>query len=177
MKQVVKIACLLGIVLLSATGLQAQSQANAIDKYFKQYVDNEDFTVVYISGKMFELLGKLDLDKETLSMEDEEDMDAIMDIAREMQGLRILTTEKDADRYYREAKSKINTKEYEVLMTVRDDDGENLEFLVLEDKETNKIAELLLLAGGGGDDFTLLSFVGNLSMEKISRLAREIEKK
>ena len=174
MKRVTQIVGLLGIALLSFTGLQAQTQANVIDKYFKQYVDNEDFTVVYISGKMFELIGRLDLDSETLSMDDEGDVDAIMDLAQDMKGLRILTTEVDVDRYYKEAKSLINTKEYEILMTVRTTDGDNVEFLVLEDSQTKKINELLLLAGG--DDFVLLSFVGNLDMNKISRLAKELEK-
>lgn len=151
----------------------SQSQANAIDKYFQQYVDNEDFTVVYISGRMFEMMGKLDIDKKSLSMKDDEDMAAIMDIAREMKGLRILTTEKNAEKYYKEAKAKIDTREYEVLMTVRTQEGDNIEFLVQENKETKKIAELLLLAGG--DEFVLLSFVGNLDIEKIVRLAKELD--
>ena len=33
-----------------------QAQANAIDKYFQQYVDDDRFTVVYISSKLFELI-------------------------------------------------------------------------------------------------------------------------
>ena len=165
---------LLLLFWLAPQGLQAQSQANVIDKYFQQYVDNEDFTVVYISGKMFELIGQLDIDKEALAMQDDEDMAALMEIAREMKGLRILTTEKDAGKYYAEAKSKINTKEYEVLMTVRTQDGDNVEFLVQEQPDTGKVAELLLLVGG--DEFVLLSFVGNLDMEKIVRLASELDK-
>ena len=174
MKRVTKFICLLGIALLSMNVASAQSQANAIDKYFKKYVDNEDFTVVYISGKMFELIGRLDIDAKTLDLDDDEDAEAIMDIARDMKGLRILTTEVNAESYYKEAKQMISTKEYEVLMTVRTTDGDNVEFLVLEDPNSSKIAELLLLSGG--DDFVLLSFVGNLDLDKISRLANEMEK-
>ena len=58
-------------------------------------------------------------------------------------------------------------------MTVRSQDGDNVEFLVQENKETKKISELLLLSGG--DEFVLLSFVGNLDMEKIVRLAQEMD--
>jgi hypothetical protein len=163
----------LALALLVPTFGYSQSQANVIDKYFQQYVDSEDFTVVYISGKLFEMIGRLDIDKESLSIEDDADMEAIMDIAREMKGLRILTTDKNPEKYYQEAKAKINTKEYEVLMTVRSPDGDNVEFLVQENKETKKISELLLLSGG--DEFVLLSFVGNLDMEKIVRLAKEMD--
>lgn len=173
MKQVQMLFVLCGLLLMSFGPLSAQSEVNAIDKFFKQYLENDDFTVVYISGKMFELFGKLDIDKETLSLDDDEDVEAIMDIAQDMKGLRILTTDINAERYYKEAKEKINTQEYEILMTVRTQDGENVEFLVLETAE-NKIAELLLLVGG--DDFALLSFVGNFDLEKISRLAEELDK-
>lgn len=164
----------LALTLLAPTFGYSQSQANAIDKYFQQYVDNGDFTVVYISGKMFEMLGDLNIDKETLNMEDEEDMEAIMDIAQQMKGLRILTTDVDSQKYYKEAKSKIKTSEYEVLMTVRTQEGDNIEFLVLESEDSKKVNELLLLVGG--DDFVLLSFVGDLDMEKVMKLANEIDK-
>lgn len=174
MKSIKFTLLLVAFCILGATASYGQSQANAIDKYFKQYVDSKDFTVVYISGKMFELFGKLDIDKETLDLDDEADVEAIMDIARDMKGLRILTTDINVSQYYKEAKAKINTGEYEVLMTVRTRDGDNVEFLILENKANNKIAELLLLVGG--DDFVLLSFVGNLDLDKIVKLANEMEK-
>lgn len=174
MKKLKILLTVLALAFLAPVFGYSQTQANAIDKYFQQYVDNKDFTVVYISGKMFEMLGKLDIDKETLSMDDDEDMEAIMDIAQQMKGLRILTTDINAEKYYNEAKSKINTGEYEVLMTVRTQDGDNVEFLVLENEKTKKVNELLLLVGG--DDFVLLSFVGNIDMDKILKLAQEIDK-
>lgn len=154
--------------LLSVLTMQAQTtQANAIDKYFQQYVDDQRFTVVYISPKLFQMLGKLDINK----FDDEDETQAIMDIAKDLQGLRILISDENAMNLYKEAKSKINTKEYEPLMTVRDRDGDNVEFLVHE--SGNIIQELLLLVGG--DEFILMSFVGNLDLNKISKLAKSIE--
>lgn len=154
--------------LFSFSNLQAQS--NAIDKYFQQYVDDDRFTVVYISSKLFELIGKLDVDG--LDFEDKE-AEAVMDIAKDLKGLRVLVAEEDAMALYKEAKQKINTKEYEILMTVRDKDGDNVEFLVKEDAN-NVINELLLMVGGE-DEFVLLSFVGKIDMDKISKLAKTIE--
>lgn len=158
----------LALLLAPAFTAGAQSQVNAIDKYFQQYVDDERFTVVYISPKLFQMIGKLDIDK----FDSDREAQAIMDIAQDLQGLRILVSEEDAMELYQEAKSKINTDEYEVLMTVRDRDGDNVEFLVRDDG-SNIIEELLLLVGG--DEFVMLSFVGTLDLNKISQLARTIE--
>jgi hypothetical protein len=139
----------------------AFSQADAIEKYFEKYMEDENFTVVYISPKMFELVAKVT----------PEDMDQdVKDVIKDLKGLRILTTEYNTAAFYKEAKSKINTNEYEVLMTVRDD-GNNVEFLV---KDTGDVInELLLLVGG--DEFVLMSFVGNIDLNKIAKLAKNID--
>ncbi len=161
-------AILLAFAAICCFGtLHAQSDANAIDKYFKQYIDNEDFSVVYISPKLFQMLGRLDVDV----FEGDEEAEAVLDMAKDIQGLRILITEVNPGKYYEEAKTKINTKEYEVLMTVRSADGDDVDFYGIE--SDGVIKELLLLVGG--DEFVLLSFVGNLDLNKISRLAKEIE--
>lgn len=148
------------------------AQANAIDKYFSQYVNDQNFTVVYISPKLFQMMDKLNIK----GIDDEEDR-AIMEIAKDLRGLRILTTDVNALKYYKEAKSKINTNEYEVLMTVRDKDGENFEFYVKEAPGTNGsvVEEFFLLAGGDNEDFVLISFVGKIDLNKITQLARTIE--
>ena len=163
---------ILVVLILATLAFQQRAEAqtaNAIDKYFQQYVDDERFTVVYISSKLFELIGKLDVDG--LDMDDEE-AEAILELAKDMRGLRILVSEDDSDALYEEAKGKIDTKEYEVLMTVRNKDEENFEFLVKE--EGDVINELLMLVGGG-DEFVLMSFVGKIDMEKVSKLAKTIE--
>jgi len=161
-----KYLSLLTIVLIGfLSPLNAQ---DAITKYFNQYVDDERFTVVYISPKMFEILGKLDIDE----LQDEE-AQIIMDVVSELEGLRVLTTEETPLKFYEEAKSKINTKEYEVLLTVRDE-GENVQFLIKD--EGNTINELLLLVGGE-DEFVLLSFMGNIDLDKIAQLAKKLDVK
>ena len=50
----------LALVFISSLGLQAQN--DAISRYFDQYVEDENFTTVYVSPKMFQILGKLDLE-------------------------------------------------------------------------------------------------------------------
>lgn len=149
----------------------AMAQTNAIDLFFSQYVEDENFTVVYISPKLFQMIGKLDVD----AIDDEEGQ-AIMEIAKDLRGLRILTTDINPMQYYKEAKGKINTKDYEVLMTVRDKDGDNVEFFVKETAGGNgSVFDELFLLVGGEDDFVLLSFVGQIDIEKISKLADSIK--
>ena len=159
-------------LIASCLSMAAFAQANAIDKYFSQYVNDKNFSVVYISPRLFQMMDKLNIN----GMDDVEDR-AILDIAKDLRGLRILTTDVNALQYYKEAKSKINTSEYEVLMTVRDKDGENVEFYVKEapGSNGNVFEEFFLMAGGDNEDFVLISFVGKINLDKITKLAKTIQ--
>lgn len=144
----------------------AFAQDDAIVKYFNQYMENDNFTSVYISPKMFQMISKIEVD--------DPDYNELKPILADIKGLRILVNETEPAKYYNEAIAKINTKEYEVLMTIKDD-GENVRFLTKENAQGN-ISELLLMVGGG-DEFVLLSFVGNLDLQKISKLANKLDVK
>ncbi|MBK8704897.1 MAG: DUF4252 domain-containing protein [Saprospiraceae bacterium] len=156
------------VIALLPVAASLQAQANAIEKYFSQYVEDDRFSVVYISSRLLNMMKDADIEDF-----DDEESKVIMEIAKDLKGLRILSTDVTPDKFYKEAKEKINTSEYEVWMTVRDKDGDNVEFLVKENKE-KKIEELLMLISG--DEFMLLSFVGNIDLDKVSKLADEIEK-
>ena len=152
---------------LVACSAPSFAQTDAISNYFEQYVDDERFTVVYLSPKMFQILGKLDLDE----LEDKEAAE-VMDVVSDLKSLRILTTDENTMGFYEEAQQKLDTKGYDVLMTVRSDD-ENVNFLVKDDGG-NVIHELLLLVGGN-EDFVMMSFVGDINLKKISKLAKTID--
>ena len=169
MKYTKWIIAILTIACFSFGQLAAQT-SSAIDKYFKQYVDDDRFTVVYISPTLSQTFKNLDVDG--IDFGDDEEAEAIMEIAKNLEGLRILTTEENAAEFYKEAKSKIDTKEYEVLLTVKEKDGDNVEFLVKREGE-KVINELLLLAGG--DEFALISFVGKIDLDQISKLANAMD--
>lgn len=156
------------VAILAANGLFGQ--ANAIDKYFKQYLDDERFSVVYISARMFRIFDKLAVDE--MDMDDDEAR-AMVEMAKDLNGLRILSTDENVEAFYNEAKSKINLQEYEILMTVRSKREDNVDFLIKEEGDT--ITELLMLVGGH-DSFALLSFVGKIDLNKVSNFAKEIEK-
>jgi hypothetical protein len=138
---------------------------DGIVKFFNNYLDDERFTVVYITPKMFQMIAKLDAK--------DPDYQSVKTILQDLKGLRVLTTEdKNANQFYREALAKFNSNEYELLMKVRDK-GENVHFWTKENPN-GTIGELLLLVGGA-KEFTLISFVGNIDLQKISKLADKLK--
>ncbi len=157
-------------VLILSAGLSTptQAQADAISKYFSKYMDDERFTVVYISGKMFEMFNKMDIDL------NDDEAEAILSVVKDMKGLRILTTEEGGQKFYDEALSIINKNEYEVLMTVREGKKENVQFLIKESGD-NVIDELLLLIGGEDEEFVLMSFVGKIDLNEVSKLQKAFD--
>ncbi len=159
---------LLGI--LFATFLSAQ-ETNAIDRYFQQYLEDERFSVVYISPRVFQLLDRVDLGQVEV---DDDESEIVKDLAKDLRGLRILTTDETPEAFYAEAKQKIDTKAYELLMTIRKGKRSNVEFLIHEEAD-GVISELLMIAGGP-DSFSLISFVGKIDLNTVTRLADEMEK-
>lgn len=157
---------LISLLFILSIAINVQAQEDAIVRYFNQYVDNDDFTSVFISPKMFQMMAKLDIN--------DPDYQSVKQVFKDIKGLRILTTEKDPQKFYNEALSKINTKEYELLMTVKDKD-ENVRFLTKE-APNGTISELLLISGDK-DEFVLLSFTGTINLDEISKLSNKLDVK
>ncbi|MBL7817671.1 MAG: DUF4252 domain-containing protein [Saprospiraceae bacterium] len=145
--------------------LSIMAQNNAVEKFFNQYMDDEAFTVVHVTPKMFQMIAKLDIKDK-----DYGDAKAVL---QDLKGLWILSTENNAKapQLYKEATSKINTNEYELLMTVRDK-GDNVRFWT---KESNGTINELLMLVGEANEFTLISFVGKIDLDKISKLSNKID--
>ena len=153
---------ILSFMAVVFTTLSASAQQDAITKYFNKYIDDETFNVVYISPKMFSMVSKIEIE----DMEPE-----LQEVIASMKGLRILHTEQNALQYYNEALKTINTSEYELLLTARGE-GENVRFMV---KDNGDIVEELLMIVGGDTDFALLSFIGNIDLKKIGKLAKALD--
>jgi len=158
-----KISSLILYFFVSISLLHAQ---NAIDKYYGQYADDPEFTSVVISSKMFELFAKIDVD----DPENKEVVDAMSDL----KGIKILTFESDENASnkidYQDAIKQIG-KEYEMLMSV-DSEGEKVRFFILEEGEI--IKELFMVVGGQGKLF-LMSLVGNIDLDKMSKLSKSMD--
>jgi hypothetical protein len=153
------------LIVLVIFAVQAQAQ-DAISKFFSKYQNDESFSNVTVSSKMFSLF----TDMEVNSPEDKEVINAIS----KLKGLRILAKEdaRNARELYKEAFTLIPAKDYEELMTVRDKDAD-MKFFIKDDGK-GKISELLMVMGGN-NDFMILSLFGEIDLKQISRLGRKMD--
>ena len=159
------------ILILAVTALittvSALGQNDAITKYFDKYVDDERFTMVYVSPKVFELAARMEIESDDIDQE-------VIDIIKELKGLRVLSYEGEggeAIAFYKEAKSMIDLSKYEELITARDGD-ENVHIMF---QGSGDIVNELFMLIGGDDTFTMLSFVGNIDLKKVGKLANMMD--
>jgi Domain of unknown function (DUF4252) len=154
----------LSFVLTAA--FSANAQNDAISRFFDKYINDERFTVVYISPKMFQMVSKIETN--------DPEWNNVREIVKDITGLRVLVSEDitNGNELYSEALGKVPTTEYSELLTVRDG-KENVRFWT-KDNGGDVIEELLLLVGSP-DEFVLLSFTGKIDLDKISTLAKTLD--
>ena len=162
MKKIFAIALL---IITSTPSLVAQ---DAISKFFSKYQNDESFSQVTVSSKMFGLFTNIEAD----SPEDKEVLEAIS----KLKGLRILAKQdaRNARELYKEAFSLIPAKEYEELMSVRDKD-KDMKFLIKEGA-AGKISELIMIMGGNSE-FMVLSLFGEIDLKQVSRIGKKMDVK
>jgi len=157
-----------GAVILTAMLLSvaAMAQNDAISKFFSKYQNDESFTYANISSKMFSMFTNMEVEKK----EDQEVLNAIS----KLKGLRILQKQdaRNARELYKEALAVIPTKEYEELMSIRDQD-KDMKFFVKE-ISPSKIGELLMIMGGN-DEFMVLTLFGEIDLKQVGRMGRQMD--
>ncbi len=158
-----KLAMGMMMMMVSAVAL---AQGDAISKFFSKYQNDESFSQVTVSSKMFSLFTNMEVE----SAEDKEVLDAIS----KLKGLRILAKEDARDGYalYKEAMAMVPVKEYEELMSVRDKD-KDMKFFIKE-SSPGKISELLMLAGGN-EEFMVLSLFGEIDLKQVGKIGSKMD--
>ena len=100
-------------LVLSAVALlmafQVSAQNDAISKYFAKYQDDDKFTHVNISGKMFSMINNIEV-------EDDEDR-ALVESLGKIKGLKVLAADSKVDgkEMYQEAMQLIKGKGFEEI--------------------------------------------------------------
>lgn len=149
------------------TASAAFAQDNAIAKFFSKYQDDETFSQVTISSKMFSLLTDMQVDKP-------EDQEIITAISK-LKGLRILGKDhaRDGRVLYKEALALLPAKDYEELMSVRDED-KDMKFFIRGGATPSKISELVMVMGGN-DDFMVMSLFGDIDLKQIGKIGSKMD--
>jgi hypothetical protein len=151
---------LLALLLLAGHGAFAQD--DAIGKFFGKYLDDDRFTVVSVSPKMFQLMANIKWD--TVSGD-------VRQAVQKLQSFRMLSTETTPQLFYKEFLSRIDRTQYEDLITVRDK-GDNARFMV---KEDGKVIHELLMFSVDEKGFTFISFVGDINLDALSKLGSDMD--
>ena len=156
----------IGLILVFATLISTFSfgQNDAISTFFSDYADDDRFTSVSIGPKLFSMVSKVT----------PEDMDQdVRDLIANLDRLKILTADlSDGMSYFKDAEGRINRKEYEELMVVKEGKNEEVLFLV---KEKNDVINELLMISGSDSDFTLISFVGKIDLNVLAKLSKDLD--
>ncbi|MFZ1704007.1 MAG: DUF4252 domain-containing protein [Saprospiraceae bacterium] len=147
--------------LTFGTAFLVQGQSNVVEKYFKDYQESENFSTVFVSPKMFQMITK---------STENTDPD-VVEVLKDLKGLKIVSTKVKPEQVFTEANKRIAGKGYEELLTVRES-GSVVKFYTFD---KNGIIEELLMFVGSKQDFILISFAGNINLSKLSKLAKKLD--
>lgn len=162
MNQFLKILGLLWLLLLLSAS--AQAQTGVIDRYFDKYQEDDRFTAITVSSRMFGMFAEFDLD--------DPDEQEFAEILAKLQGMKMLIGKQmnEAPTAFKQAKFLID-KDMEELMSVKDG---NKQFVFYIRESGDRIAELLML-GYEQQQFMMMSLVGDIELSEIARLSRKMD--
>lgn len=138
---------------------------NAISEYFSKYENDESFTNVTITSRMFGLFTDLEV-------EDKEDQE-ILDAISKLKGMKILAKDETTNgrKLYQDALAKLPKNQYDELMSVRDEE-KNMKFMI---KEKGKIISELVMVIGGDNEFFILSIFGEIDLKQIAKISSAMD--
>lgn len=148
-------------------GFTANAQNDVVTKLFDEYYDNEDFTKISVSSKMFELFTNIE--------PGDEDEEEILEAISKLKGLKVIAADSvgNADKLYSDAVKKISGNGYDELMEVKDA-KEDMKFMI---SEKDGIINELVMIVGGNKSFFIVSLYGEIDLKKISKLSKSMNVK
>ena len=140
------------------------AQNKTLERYFDRYQEDQRFTTVSVSSRMFGLFADFDMD-------DPEEAELVEAISK-LKGLKMLIGEQvdNATALFEEAQ-KENESSMEELMSVRDG-GNEFVFYV---KETGGTISELMMIGHEQSQFMMMSLTGEIDLAMLSRLSQKMD--
>lgn len=148
-------------LLLSIGALSAQ---NAISNHFSDYQEREDIIHISVTGKIFELMGHVEVETE----EEKEFQEFVTSINRfEMIiGDEPVFSKDD----FRSALGRVD-EQYEELMSIEDKDG-TFNFRI---DERNGVVRELVMVAIADEDLIVFSLSGDMDLKQISKIGAQIQ--
>ena len=139
------------------------AQKNPFDKF----TDMDGVTSVYISKNMMSLFPK---DSNQYGGVD------VSNFIGKLNSILILTSEnkKVSQEMLSLANSRIKENNYELLMRVKSDDGELVNFF-MKGKPDN-IQELIMIVDGNDEESVIMQFLGNFKLQDVQEMTRNFDK-
>jgi hypothetical protein len=146
---------------MMVAAISSYAQNDVITNLFNQYYDDENFTKVSVSSKMFELFTEIE--------PGDKDEEEILRAISKLKGLKVLAADSvgNSRQLFDDAVKKISSKGYEELMEVKDAE-EDMKFMIMD--SNGKITELVMVIGGR-KQFVILSLFGEIDLKTISKLS------
>jgi len=159
------LAALTMLLLMSAQLMYAQSGSAVA--LFDKYGGKDGYTTVSISKELFGMFADLD--------SDDPDMQEVKTMMEQLEGIKILMYETEADNdaelgKFKSEVGKLQVEGYTELMVVKETD-EEIRFL--SKKKGDKIGELLLVINGE-KEAGFISIVGTIDMNTIGKLSKSM---
>ncbi len=151
------------LVMAMVMSIAANAQNDVIAKFFTKYQNDESFSQVNVSGKMFSMMANLEGDTPETK--------AMISAISKIRGMRILSKDetRNSRELYQEAMTMIPS-EFEELMSIRDED-KDMKFYTKE--SGGKISELIMVMGGK-DKFSMLTIFGEIDLKEMSKIAKNV---
>lgn len=150
------------VLLLSTSPLMGQS--SAIDRYYGAFQEDEDFTRVTVSSKMFSLFVNFEMD--------DPDEQALVETISKLKGLKMLVGESisDAPAKFKQA-LQAPSRDMDELMSISDDQEGEVHFFITE--TDGRISEVLMVAHST-ENLILLSVVGDIDLKTLAALSKKM---
>ncbi len=143
--------------------ISAQAQSSGIDRYYEKYKDDDRFSQITVSSKMFGLFVNFEMD-------DPAEQELVETISK-LEGLKMLVGSDidEAKSIFEQVVQKPRSNMDE-LMSIRDKEAEFMFFITESD---GTISELLMV-GYDDAEVMLLSLVGEIDLKQISALSQKM---
>ena len=155
-------------IILSLLLLASFSFAFAQKNPFDQFTDMDGVTSVYISKTMLSMIpknSKMDYNGVNVGS-----------FLNKLSSILILTSEdkKVAPQMLSLANSRVKSDKYELLMRVKSDDNDNINFFMKGKPED--IRELIMIVAGNDGENVIMQFLGNFTLQDIQQMTEGFNK-